>query len=151
MAVAAATGRIGVVFLIGTRLMDWQISGKASKSPDLAVRYIASLILSHRPDVFVIEKLGAARNKGEKAKALIMAMATVAAEHELLDISVERSHDFPNKYDEAAALIERYPEIAAWQPKRRFFDNEPRNTVLFEALALADCVLKRSNESSGQS
>ena len=141
MAVAAATGRIGVVFLIGTRLMDWQISGKAAKSPDLALRYVAALVLSHRPDVFITEKLGAARNKGDKAKALIMAMASVAAEHELLDVSVERPHSFPNKYDEAAALIERYPEIAAWQPKRRFFDNEPRNTVLFEALALADCVL----------
>jgi hypothetical protein len=141
LAVAAATGRIGIVFLIGNRLMDWQISGKAAKSPDLAARYAATLIQSHRPDVFITEKIDVARNKGDHAKALIASMAAVAAEHELLDIAVERPHDFPNKYAEAAKLIERYPEIAAWQPRRRFFDNEPRNTVLFEALALAQAAL----------
>ncbi len=145
LAVAAATGRIGMVFLIGNRLMDWQISGKAAKSPALAARYAEDLIGSHRPDVFITEKIGTARNKGDHAKALVVSMAQRAAAHELLDIAVERPHDFPNKYAEAAALIERYPEIAAWQPKRRFFDNEPRNTVLFEALALAECVLCRDH------
>lgn len=143
LAVAAATGRIGMVFLIGNRLMDWQISGKAAKSPEQAARFAASIIQSRRPDVFITEKIDAARNKGDKAKALVAAMAAIAAKHELLDIAVNRPHDFPNKYAEAAVLIERYPEIAAWQPTRRFFDNEPRNTVLFEALALADKVLER--------
>lgn len=141
LAVAAATGRIGMVFLIGNRLMDWQISGKAAKSPELAARFADAIIRSHRPDVFITEKIDAARNKGDKAKALVASMAALAAEHEILDISVERPHDFPNKYAEAAVLIERYPEITAWQPTRRFFDNEPRNTVLFEALALAQFVL----------
>ena len=126
-----------MVFLIGTRLMDWQISGKAAKSPELAALYAQTLIQSHRPDVFITEKIETARNKGKHAKELIASMAVVAANHDLLDISVERPHDFPNKYAEAALLIERFPEIAAWQPTRRFFDNEPRNTVLFEALALA--------------
>lgn len=143
LAVAAATGRIGMVFLIGNRLMDWQISGKAAKSPDLAARFAASIIHSHHPDVFITEKIDAARNKGDKAKALVAAMAGIAAENALLDIAVERPHDFPNKYAEAAVLIERYPEIAAWQPTRRFFDNEPRNTVLFEALALALHMLNK--------
>ncbi len=143
LAVAAATGRIGMVFLIGNRLMDWQISGKAAKSPELAMQFVSAIIWSHRPDVFITEKIDAAHHKGGTAKALVASMAAIAAEHELLDIAVERPHDFPNKYAEAAVLIERYPEIAAWQPTRRFFDNEPRNTVLFEALALADCVLCR--------
>jgi LmbE family N-acetylglucosaminyl deacetylase len=142
LAVAAATGRIGMVFLIGNRLMDWQISGKAAKSPEQATRFADAIIRSHRPDVFITEKIDVARNKGDHSKALIVSMAATAAEYELLDISVERPHDFPNKYAEAAMLIERYPEIAAWQPTRRFFDNEPRNTVLFEALALANAALK---------
>lgn len=145
LAVAAATGRIGMVFLIGNRLMDWQISGKAAKSTEQATRFADAIIRSHRPDVFVTEKIDAARNKGDKAKALVAAMASIAAEHELLDIAVERPHDFPNKYAEAVVLIECYPEIAAWQPTRRFFDNEPRNTVLFEALALANTVLERQS------
>ncbi len=133
-----------MVFFIGTRVMDWQISGKAAKSPELAAQYIARMILSHQPDVIVTEKLASARSKGDHAKALITAMADVAANNELLDISIDRPSDFANKYDEADALAERYPEVAAWKPKRRrFFDNEPRNTVLFEALALADKVLER--------
>ncbi|MBP6379095.1 MAG: hypothetical protein KA312_01625 [Sphingorhabdus sp.] len=143
LAVAAATGRIGMVFLIGNRLMDWQISGKAAKSPEQATRFAASIIHSHHPDVFITEKIDAARNKGDKAKELVAAMAAIAAEHELLDIAVERPHDFSNKYAEAAELTERYPEIAAWKPTRRFFDNEPRNTVLFEALALANKILTK--------
>jgi hypothetical protein len=146
LAVAAATGRIGMVFLIGNRLMDWQISGKAAKSPELAASFAETLIRSHRPDVFITERTDAARNKGDHSKALIASMAATAAEHELLDIELERPHDYPNKYAEAAMLIERYPEIAAWRPKRRFFDNEPRNTVLFEALALADRLIKGSKQ-----
>jgi hypothetical protein len=142
LAVTAATGRIGMVFFIGTRVMDWQISGKAAKSPELAARYLASLIASHSPYVIVTEKLTSARSKGDHTKALIAAMADVAADQELLDIAINRPNEFANKYDEADALAERYPELAAWKPKRRrFFDNEPRNTVLFEALALVDKVL----------
>lgn len=94
--------------------------------------------------MIVTEKIETARSKGDHTKLLIAAMADLAAEHELLDITIERPGHFANKYDEADALAERYSEMAAWKPKhRRFFDNEPRNTVLFEALALADAVLER--------
>ncbi len=142
LAISAAPGRIGMVFFIGAQVMDWQISGKAAKSPELAARHLARLIVSHRPDVIVTEKLSSARSKGEHSKTLIAAMADVAANHELLDIVVDRPSQFANKYDEADALAEHYPELVAWKPKRRrFFDNEPRNTVLFEAVALADKVL----------
>lgn len=145
LALAAATGRIGMVFLVGQRVMDWQISGKAAKSPEQAARYLTGLILSHAPDVIVTEKLSSARSKGEHAKALIAAMADVAANQTLLDISIDRPSEFANKYGEADALAERYPELVAWKPiRRRFFDNEPRNTVLFEALALADVVLRKN-------
>jgi hypothetical protein len=59
---------------------------------------------------------------------------------------VPREHRYPNKYAEADALVDRYPELAPWKPmKRRFYDNEPRNTVLFEALALADQILARES------
>jgi hypothetical protein len=144
LAVSAATGRIGMVFFIGTRVMDWQISGKAAKSPEQVARYLTGLILSHAPDVIVTEKMSSARSKGDRAKALIAAMADVAANHELLDVSIDRPSEFANKYDEADSLAERYPALAAWKPKRRrFFDNEPRSTVLFEALALAVSIIDK--------
>ncbi|MEH6792455.1 MAG: hypothetical protein V7650_17950 [Parasphingorhabdus sp.] len=38
-------------------------------------------------------------------------------------------------------MAKAYPEIAAWLPqKRRFFDNQPRNMVLFEALSLGHSI-----------
>ena len=144
LALAAASGRIGIVFFVGQQIMDWQVSNKAAKSPDAAATYLRTLIVSHRPDVVVTEQTATAFHKGERTKLLILIMAGVAADHELLDISVERPNQFKNKYDEAEMLAARYPELAAWKPKpRRFFDNEPRNTVLFEALALADQLLAK--------
>ena len=141
LALAAGTGRVGMVFLVGKRVMDWQVSGRAAKSPALVATYLRKIIASHKPDVVVTQKPSTASHKGERTKMLIVAMCAVAADHELLDVAIERPNIFPNKYAEAEALVARYPELAAWKPKpRRFFDNEPRNTVLFEALALADFV-----------
>ena len=57
-------------------------------------------------------------------------------------MAVAREQEYANKYEEAAALGEQFPDLAPWVPKkRRFFDNEPRNTVLFEAVALALSIL----------
>lgn len=78
-----------------------------------------------------------------KAKpGLLVALAQPAhrpaAHNHLLEVGVPRKQGFANKYAEAEVLVERYPELAPWKPeKRRFYDNEPRNTVLFEALSLA--------------
>ena len=145
LALAAASGRIGMVFLIGDRLMDWRISNFAARSPKAASKYAQTLITALKPDVVVTERIDAARYKGGSTKELVAAMAEAATKHEVLDVSVPRERRYPNKYAEADALVERYPELAPWKPKtRRFFDNEPRNTVLFEALALAEAIIDRS-------
>ena len=45
---------------------------------------------------------------------------------------------YANKYDEAEALAERFLEMKPWLPKRRtLWDEEPRLTIIFEALSLA--------------
>ena len=144
LALAAGTGRIGMVFFVDKRLMDWQVSNKAAKSPDMAAAYLRTIIVSHRPDVVVTERISAAFHKGERTRLMILTLAELAADHELLDIAVARPNQFKNKYEEAEVLAACYPELAAWKPKpRRFFDNEPRNTVLFEALALADQLIAK--------
>ena len=138
LAFAAATGRVGSVFLIGDQLMDWNISNKAAESSRDAVVHAQSLITILGPDVVVTEEPESARHKGQHTLTLIAAIAQTAEDNHLLEVSVPREHRYPNKYAEADALVERYPELAPWKPvKRRFYDNEPRNTVLFEALALA--------------
>lgn len=143
LAVAVASGRVGYTFLIGDRLWDWSISDRAAKSPTSAAETTQEWINQLRPDVVVTEKLDANCRKGGKSKRIIAAIARTAEHNYVLDVSVPREHDYPNKYQEAEALSRQYPDLVPWVPKkRRFFDNEPRNTVIFEALSLALSVLR---------
>ena len=143
LSIAAASGRVGYVYLDNSVLKDWCISGKAAQSPADAARLTQKWISRLKPEVVVTEKVEAAARKGDKTKDILRAIANRAAQNYVLDVSVAHTHDFANKYEEAEALARRYPEIQPWLPgKRRFFDNEPRNTVLFEALSLAEAVMR---------
>lgn len=146
LAIAASTGRVGYVFFIGKRLTDWRVSEKAAKSSEQAVSECQKWINELQPDVVVTEK-SCRRSKKDGRTLEINAALTRTAEHNyLLDVSVKRDPELPNKYDEAKAQAERFPALSAWVPKkRRFFDNEPRNIVLFEALSLAEVILGRGN------
>lgn len=142
LAIAVASGRIGCVFLIDDQLMDWRMSRVAAKSPSNAVGVVQQWIIDLKPDVVVTEKLLASIKKGERTREIISAITGIASYNYVLDVSVPRAQDYANKYEEAAELVKRFPELAPWLPKkRRFYDNEPRETVLFEALALALVVL----------
>lgn len=146
LAIATATGRVGYVFFVGRHLSDWRVSEKAAKSPTTAAGEAQKWINELRPDVMVTEKPGPRSRKDGKTLELTATIARTAAQNYLLDVSVERNPKRPNKYDEAKALADRYPEISAWLPKkRRFFDNEPRNIVLFEALMLAEAILSSND------
>ena len=145
LAFAVATGRIGHVLVIGERLWIGDLSKRASKNTELAALHAHRLINELKPDVVVTEQLPKYSTKGSKTRALIETIANIAAKANLLDIRVVRPHDFPNKYAEAQYLGTKFPEIAAWVPKpRRLWEPEPRVTVVFEALALANnCSAKQ--------
>jgi hypothetical protein len=131
------------VYLIGNRLMDWRISDKGSASEEDAAKSAARWIETLQPDVVVTEDTLGAKKKGQHTKEIIAAVAAVAARAELLDVCVIREQTFPNKYAEAKALAEQYPDLKPWLPYRRLLlDNEHRNTVIFEALALAQVILR---------
>jgi len=141
LAVAAASGRVGYAFLVGDMLRDWHVSYTAANSPTKAAEEAQKWINRLKPDVVVTEKAEEATKKGKKTKAIIGAIARTAEHNYVLDVSVARAQDYANKYEEAEALAVQHPEILPWLPaKRRFFDNEPRNTVLFEALSFANTV-----------
>lgn len=142
LAVAAATGRVAYVYVVTGRLKDWHVSDAAARSTTNAAAHLQKWINHLRPDIVVTETLSAASKKGRKSKAIIEALARTAAQNYVLDVSVTRPRARPNKYAEAEALTSRYPELRAWLPqKRRFFENEPRGIVLFEALTLAEQVI----------
>lgn len=143
LAIAAASGRIAYVYLIGNRLMDWKVSDRASDSEAEAAKSAARWIETLQPDVVVTEDTLGAKKKGRRTKEIIASIAEVASRAELLDVAVVREQAYPNKYVEAKALAERYPDLQPWLPYRRLLlDNEHRNTVIFEALALAQVILQ---------
>ena len=138
LAIAVATGRIAYVFMIGGELRDWGMSRKASKSPEHASKQAKSWIDRLKPDVVVTEKTDDRSRKGAKSKQLIEAITQVTASEYLLDVAVTRIKLFKDKYIEAKALTEQFPELEAWVPKKpRIWEPEPRNTTYFEALSLA--------------
>jgi hypothetical protein len=145
LAIAVVSRHVAYVYLIGDRLVDWRISDRASTSAEKASATVQGWINLLHPDVLVTEKLTPSLKKGKRAKAVIEAITTVGANNYILDVSVVREQRFPNKYLEADVIVADYPELRPWLPKKRlFYDNEPRNTVLFEAMALAQIVLRGS-------
>ncbi|MEJ8562323.1 hypothetical protein QTO30_14555 [Yoonia sp. GPGPB17] len=144
LAIAVASGKVGYVYLSGGKLQDWGIALKATRSTSDLVGYVQELIFELKPDVVVTEKRTTGCRKGQRTKALIQAIAELASHNHVLDVSVQRPRSYPSKYEEAQALAVEYPEIAGYLPKqrRRIFDFEPRSMVLFEALALAQEVMK---------
>ena len=145
LAIAVATGRIGYVYFIGDTLRDWGLSRKASLSSTLAAEQTQKWINTLAPDVLVSESAEKARRKGNHTKRLLAAISNVASHNYLLDIAVERERTFKDKYTEAKALAEQYPALLPWVPRpRRLWEPEPRNTIYFEALALALKVVEIS-------
>lgn len=149
LAIAVRTGRVGYVFLVDGELSDWRLSKKASKSNNNAAEHAKMWITNLKPDVVVTEKVAKHGTKSRTTRQRIDAIAKVAAKIKLLDVSVPRVSLFKNKYEEAASLGIRFPEIAAWVPKKpRLWETEPRNTVYFEALVLALQVINTSEPHS---
>ena len=146
LAVAVATGRVGYVFFIDGRLCDWGLSRKASKSAEYAAREMQRWIDRLAPDVVVTEKLDRNSRKGEKSRGLIETLVRVAQNNQLLDVSVRRIRRFKDKYTEAKAFVAEFPDLVPWVPKKRcIWEPEPRNTIYFEALALAKEVISGTN------
>lgn len=139
MAVAAATGRVGMVFLVGWELKYWDCSSAAAKTPESAALVMKDWIISCDAKIVVTEKDTEDSRKGEKTKFLIANMRKSAAKEGLLTMAVIRPREYKNKYIEAEVLAAKFPDLQLILPKRdKFYENEPRYTVIFEALALAE-------------
>lgn len=142
LAVAVAKGRVGYVYIVEGELLDWGLSVKAAKSTNDLAAWLQKLINELKPDVVVTEKNTANCRKGKRAKSLIATTQELASHNYVLDVSVEKQRLYECKYTEAQALVKRYPELTGWLPQKRpYFGSEPRNTILFEALSLAEQVI----------
>lgn len=145
LSVAVAKGRAGYVYMVGGNLKDWGVSVKAATSSANMVAWVQGLINRLRPGVVVTEKFAEHSRKRGKSRPLVSAAARLASHNYVLDVSVERPRKHRCKYTEAQALARAHPELLGWVPrKRRYWDSEPGNTILFETLALAEVVIKGS-------
>lgn len=146
LVLAAATGRVGYVYFVDGQPTHWGLSHKAAGSPLLAATQTEKWISLFAPEVVITERIGNRSRKGTLTKYLVAAMSDVARDASCIDLSVPRAQTYANKYEEAKFLVQRFPMLSAWLPKRpRIWESEPRNMVLFEAVALALSFIDADN------
>ena len=139
LAVAAANRRVGYAYFENWDLVYWTISTKAGEKPLNAVAVTQDLITRFAPDVLVSQKVTPALTKSRNTKKVIAAIARTGKQNDLISIAVPRLCKHKNKYEEAEMLAMIFPQVADYlpQPRQLHHSKEPRNTVLFEAIALA--------------
>ena len=137
VAVAASYGKVGLVCLAGTELLDWKISVAASKSVDAAFAQATRWLQYYRPDVVIVEAFTEQSQKGRNTGAIIEATMAASREFGISPLEITPIKRFKNKYIAAGAVAKRYPQLRPWLPKKReYYEHEPRNIIYFEAMAL---------------
>ena len=139
LTISAASGRVGHVLVEKGRVVDLGMSRKASSGPTEASAYAAQKIEMLRPDYVVTEKVLRKSKKGDKTREIIAAITSVADVADVMNMAVARGHSFVNRFDEAADIVERYPEMRPYLPKvRKPWEAEPKTLIYFEAISLID-------------
>lgn len=142
ISLSVRSGAVAYVYLDQGQLRDWAISTTVSGSRSDLVAFVQTLINELQPDVVVSEKCDHRCRKGPKTRELIASIAALASHNYVLDVSVPRPAVSTNKHDEAKDMVSRHPELIGYVPKRkpRIYESEPRNLLIFEAVALAEAV-----------
>ena len=143
MAIATHHNRIGFCFLVDKEPMDWQLAHRASRSASKAQKKVREWLDFYAPDVVIVELFTAGTRKGIRAQELTAAIKETVLESGAQFIETERQQPFANKYEQIDSLCDEFPQMQMSKPKKpRFFDPEPAETTVFEALAMAQAVLK---------
>ena len=143
LAVAVSAGRAGDILLRNGMVQDWGTTERLARKAEDIQTFLRNLIAGYNPDVVVTESVGKGCMKHPGTKALIEALASEAAEHEVLDICAPIPRAYPSRFERAVALAQRHPALQGYLPNRRpyFYENTPRGYLLFDALALAESAL----------
>ena len=138
LGIAAATGKLGYALMEGERLIDWGLSKAASKTPALATEKVNFWIELLKPGAVISERLtGNSKKRGRTIK-LLAAIAKAAEDAPVMNAVVPRLRIHKNKYEEAETLANRFPDLKSRLPKKPpLWLPEPRDMIIFEALALA--------------
>ena len=139
IAIAAATGRIGCVLLIGSNVKQCKMLRRSGLKADLAERQTKIWIKNMKPEALVTENVGLRSRKSETTIRNIHAIIDEGRKANLIVYPVHRKKRFKNKFAEAVALADMHPEMKSFLPtrNRKCFDTEPRKLIFFEALSMA--------------
>jgi len=139
IALAAATGRIGCVLLVGSTVVQCKMLRKSRLKTRDAARQTRVWIEAMNPEALITENVGFRSRKSKRTIRNIHAIIDEGRNADLIVVTVLRERHFKNKYDEAVALARQHPEMTPYLPRRnrKCFDAEPRTLILFEALSMA--------------
>lgn len=141
LAIAVASGRFATVLVVRGKIKDWRCWRRAFDNETKARSILRVLIAEQKPDVIVLEDPDRDCPKAGQTLRLLRAFAQMAQDDPIPHLRIQRSHGYRDKYEEAKALAEKYPELDLWVPPREAcYASEPKRIVVFEALALADWV-----------
>lgn len=150
LAIAASSGKVGFVYLSDGDLLDWGLSAKASKGIDQAFDQARAWLNFYQPDLLLTEHIDQGSRKGRHTRSLIQAIGAAADDLKIRCERVVRRSQHPNKYAEAAALAQEFPQLEPWLPRpRKIWEPEPRSIIHFEALALAKRWLTQRQTGQG--
>ncbi|MEL6818979.1 MAG: hypothetical protein AAFP80_10055 [Pseudomonadota bacterium] len=141
LGIAVASGKVGCVLVADGELEHTQLSSKAAHSPEVAVEFLEDWIRDLQPNFIVTEEAYRASRKAAHVRAIIAALADYANTTKINNAAIARTQRCANKYEEAALLAIKYPQLEPSVPhKRKLWEAEPRQMIVFEALALAEAV-----------
>lgn len=144
LGVAASFNKMSFVFFRRRDLGDWGNSHKGVEGLDAAFGLATTWFRHYKPSILVVPEYGERSRKGRTARSLIEAVAAAADEAGVEVVRMERPRTHANKHKEAVALADRYRQIEGWVPKhRRAWEDEPRTSLMFEALAVTHAYLTR--------
>jgi len=142
MSIAVSSGKVGMVMFMNKQLAVLKLSVKASKSTEQAKKQMRKWIDQYQPDCIVTEQLDKQSRKHGRTPELIDAMNEVIHQHAILHVEMKRQQDFKNKYEEANALAEQYPQLKPHlKHERKIWQSEEPSMMLFEAVRNVEEVI----------
>jgi len=124
--------------MVGLKVQSWKMLRMSGLGAAEAQHQTRNWIRVMNPEALITENVGLSSRKSKNTIRVLHAIANEGRNANLIVLTIRRQRQFKNKYEEAMALAELYPEMAQCIParKRKCFDCEPRKMIFFEALSL---------------
>lgn len=138
VAFATSSGQLAYVLLENSRFVRWHLWRLKKGASTVARSHVRMILYKLDPSLVVIEDPWQGCRKRGESYALLLMLAQTLADEPVGTVQLRYRSPFKNRYEEAWALCERFPELVQYRPKETaFYESEPRSLLLFEAAALA--------------